>query len=210
MRRFYWIKEGLTLAGSVLLATVAYGLIMALMNGEDKTLMDHINLSIFYFALVGAMLTMMFNITAYQTILPLALSFGATRKEVRTGMQIYRLSVILPLLAILALALAMTASSRATESWVILLLELAALTLFSGVGCVLGTLVQKLGPQAASRISVLVSFGVMIIAGGAMAFAFIATDAGYLAVWIGLALGIAVYIGCSIYEGKVIRNFCVR
>ena len=95
MRLKDWFKSGLQFGTIVVAASFVYGLLMGT-NGVGELL----TMAAMYMLLVGALINVLYNLGVYKTILPVALSFGSTRREAFVGMQCYRLVYMLGLLAI--------------------------------------------------------------------------------------------------------------
>lgn len=208
MRRLFWAKEGVKFAGTVVAASGIYAFLMAAMNGPVNTLQENINLGVLYLAMFGSIMSQMFNIAAYQTVVPLALSFGGTRKEVVLGIHIYRLAIILPLVIVVAVVTMLTTSAMRYQLLVIVVLMVAAFLFFSGLGATIGSLQSKLGKTALSVISAVSVLGGMVLFGLCVFLLYAVFEKGIL--WFSLGFGALVYTVCSVFEYRAIKSYCVK
>ena len=210
MRRLYWAKEGMKFIGTVLGASFLYSLFMTIMDG-DGTLEKLVVTGTTYLAMFGSVMAMVFNMTAYQTFLPLTLSFGCTRREAIVGMQVYRLTVLVVLAGVSAVLTSLDAFTMSTAPRIIIALEISAYLFFSSLGGVSGALSTKLSKVMLGIVSaaaVLVGLG--LVCGVAVYLVTQSMELPGGVGWILLALAVLIYGLCSIAEARTIKRFCVR
>ena len=211
MRRLFWVKEGLQYVAAVLGASFLYSLFM-MIAGSKKDWIDTLTMATMYLVVFSAVMALGFNMTMYQTILPLTVSFGCGRKEALAGLQIYRLTVLIPLAGITAVLAVPTASDIGTQAWIIVVLEIAAYLFCTGIGGWIGSLSGKLSKTATGVLSVAAMLVFIVILGWGIVGFFVMEEwnvLGWVA-WIILGVAAALYGLCSIAEARAVKGFCVR
>lgn len=157
MRLRFW----LTCAGESLLATLSgtavYVFILGLQLSDSFAAMAHM-LPV-YLVLMGAIMQLALIVAIYKFQLPLALSFGSTRKEAAVGIQIYRL---LPALTVSLAAAVLSAllSGEGSPVWVFAT-ALGVLLLGSAAGSVMGMVYLRFG-----RIATVLTVVILAVCGG--------------------------------------------
>lgn len=147
MRIRYWAKNSLT---SIALFLIVVPVYMVLFNAgnEDFAWNDLFLTATIYLLLFGMLFQSIFVMSAYKSVLPIALSFGSTRREAVVGCQVYRL---LPLAALLPLSF-LTAFLHDPDFCLILLKVLPAVVgaylIFCSFGSLLGVATVKFGNKA--------------------------------------------------------------
>lgn len=206
MRLRYWIKEALKLSALAILATLFYTAMMAWMN-EENNWKSSLNMGAIYLTMFGGFMGMMQGIAVYQVHVPLAISFGATRKEVLWGIHCYRLVITVLLLAVAGV---MCALAEELWIWGALLAGICLFLVFNGMGAILGSFSNRLGKTAV----ILTMIGALLLLAGAVAVVVIGQNLlqmhGVLFSALLLGLSILVYALCMGHEVKAIRKFSVR
>lgn len=115
MRLKNWIRMGLVYAGILLCGVVFMALYMGFLM-EAKDLSECVMYGASYALLFSGVLTAAFSIGIYRSEVPLALSFGATRREVFVGLQWMR---VFPLIAAMgaSYALAVLGGEAFSARW---------------------------------------------------------------------------------------------
>lgn len=209
MRRLYWIKEGLKVVAFIFIASALYTLFMAIMNTEDDVSGGFLRQGAIYFVIMGVMMSLLYNMGLHQTVIPLSLSFGGTRREAVLGVQLYRLTVLFFLLvggAALLILLHMEFDALLFAIPIIIGVYL----FFSGLGGLLGSFSNKLSKKALSVLSVIT----ILVVANILIFLVMALDFGLNpSSTLGLpllAIGILVYGICCVFEVRSIRRHYVR
>lgn len=204
MRHFFWIKEGLRVAATILAAALIYSLLIGMQSSWGP--LDLLQTTVIYLAVSGCIMAMIFSMGLYQTLIPLSLRFGGLRADVITGIQLYRLALILPVvLATAGLAVLSPIPMDTT-----LVLVIAVFLFFNGLGGVLGAFSQKLSKNAQtalSTIAVLAAVGLLGVIALVLLNVFALTKS---VLWIFLGLSVAVYGVCTYFEARAVHHFCVR
>lgn len=211
MRRLFWVKEGLQYVVAVLGSSFLYSLFM-MIAGSAKGWIDTLTMATMYLVMFSAVMALVFNMTLYQSILPLAISFGCGRKEALAGLQIYRLTVLIPLAGITAVLAVPTASDIGTQAWIIVVLEIAAYLFCTSIGGLIGPLSGKLSKTVMGVLYIVAMLVfIVMIAGGIIVF-FMMEELNVLGwvAWLVLGVAAALYGLCSIAEIRGIKHFCVR
>lgn len=209
MRLRYWVQEALKITGVIMTAALVYTLLMMAQDTEE-TWQDYLEMGAIYLCLFGAVMCMSFGTSIYQVHVPLAISFGSTRKEALLGMQCYRLVIASIILAAVELLLFMTGDTAQPLMWAVVPLESAAFLVFNGLGAILGGLSTKLGRGALVAVSIVV---MLLGVGGVIAVILIIALKYSLqrnVVWIVLGIGTLVYALSMIFEVRTIKKFSVK
>lgn len=211
MRRLFWVKEGLRYVVAVLGASFLYSLFM-MIAGSEKDWIDTLTMATMYLVMFSAIMALVFNMTLYQSVLPLTISFGCLRKEALVGLQIYRLTVLIPVTAITAVLAAMVAPDIGTQAWIIVVLEIAAYLFCTSIGGLIGPLSGKLSKTLLGVLYGVAMLAFMVILAGGIIVVFIMEELNVLGwvAWLVLGVAVAVYGLCSIAEIRGIKHLCVR
>lgn len=209
MRRLYWVKEGLKVVGIIFGTTALFYLFIALLNTDEDPLQSFFQQGTIYFVIMGVLLALLGNMGIHQTIIPISLSFGGTRKEAVWGVQLYRLTVLLFLLAGASSLFGLMLSDVS-----LLLLTIPAMIgvylFFAGLGGLLGTSVSRISKGV---LAVIVGFATLLVM-FILIFVILGMGIGveisdYIP-WLIFIPGAAVYGICSIFEVRSIKLHYVR
>ena len=212
MRRLYWVKEGLKVVGFIFGAAVLYSLLMAFMTAEEAPLQDFLQQSTVYFATMSIVMAFLNNMCVHQTIIPISLSFGCTRKESILGIQLFRLTVLLFLLIGASVMIGLMLSD------IFILFEaipimIGAYLFFAGLGGLLGTFASNVPKIVLGVLSGLaIVFVIILCTIILLATMGLETDVEVYTYfsWFALIIGVATYGICSIFEVRSIRRHYVR
>lgn len=161
MKAKIWIKNAVTYAFAGIGGAAVYSLMMFLMDPEFdvENLLD---MASGYLLGIGVVMSIVIGMMDYKTTLPLALSFGSTRKEALLHMQLGRL-VYMGIYAVVVIGF-----FAVTNGWdvfvVVAPITIALLLLMMAVGAVFGMISVKFGKTAAVVVGILI--GVLGAAGG--------------------------------------------
>lgn len=207
MRRFYWIKQGLTYGAIVLAASVFYPVYIATMDGFQRSLPEYLELTSIYLAAMTVIMPAVLGLIIYGTTVPLALSLGATRKEAWVGLQLYRLAMLLPVLGELTL---FAVFETTIDFWLIVVMLLSGYLLSGGIGGIMGILTPKV--SGASRIAVVcvIFIAGLSVAVAAVVFAVVVWEWMPALIVILPLLAALVYTLCTCCERKVILALYVK
>lgn len=211
MRLKEWLKTGALHALAAICAGPVYGAVMCLM-GTDYSFSDSVEITMIYLLLFGAFMSMVLNMSVYKQNLPLALSFGATRKEVFWGMQCYRV-VYIVLVVAAAMALVPLTDEPYTMMVVFLPIGLAAMLLMGAIGSVAGVVANRYGKGAALAVGVLLgllSLGTGIAIGILIVINVEFTVMPKWILWLLPAIGLMLHIGSMVLEHKTIYKYNVK
>lgn len=213
MRVKFWIQAALQNGLVVVGGSVGYGVMMTL-TGAIENVERMLGIMMMFLLLFGAGMGIVIGLNLWKLNLPLALSFGSSRKEAFWGMQWYHLiynGVILAATMVLCVLCGATAPLSLglllPVSVALLLLSTAASTIFGIVGV-------KYGKTVVIIISVVIG---ILLAGSIMAVVtlFLIQDAVGLNLtnWIiwGLpVVGVVLYGLSLIAEHKMVYRFAVK
>lgn len=206
MRRFYWFKEGLIHAAVILVAAAVYTLCLLMADDSQRSLQDYFEMATIYLVGMTVIMPAIFNISTYIQTVPLTLSLGATRKEVWVGIQLYRMAMLLPVVAVIALLFVLGSH---VDILVSLALTLAGGLYFSGIGGLSGALTVKLG-----RNTLLVAIALIWIVSLAVAALLVvipvANEQTDALIYILPSVGMLVYVLCTCFEKKSMAALCVK
>lgn len=206
MRLKDWFKSGLQFGTIVVAASFVYGLLMGT-NGVGELL----TMAAMYMLLVGALINVLYNLGVYKTILPVALSFGSTRKEAFVGMQCYRL-VYAGLVMIAAIPLYLLAGEEGAHDMKLMVpLGIGLMLVTNAFGAVLGMIGNRFGKGATAVVTIigaLVSVAIMV--GTLVLLAFFEEQIGVVGFWMFPAVGLVVYTLVSIVEYKYVFKYSVK
>lgn len=213
MRVKFWIQAALQNGLVVVGGSVGYGVMMTL-TGAIENVERMLGIMMMFLLLFGAGMGIVIGLNLWKLNLPLALSFGSSRKEAFWGLQWYHLiynGVILAATMVLCVLCGATAPLSLglllPVSVALLLLSTAASTIFGIVGV-------KYGKTVVIIISVVIG---ILLAGSIMAVVtlFLIQDAVGLNLtnWIiwGLpVVGVVLYGLSLIAEHKMVYRFAVK
>lgn len=214
MRLRFWFMSALKMLGLIVGASAAYGLLLWLQMDDGS--MAFLAMLQLYFILFGAFMLLVMNVSLYKMMVSLVLSFGSTRREAFTGLQIYRL---LPGLAATALTVLLAVipgveplfSPSATAA-----ICLGAFLLCGAIGSILGMVNYRFGKVGAIVAGVCVA---IVCMGGGFLFGFAAVGqtrfppllrSSWYFPWIFLIFSAVVYALVLIPERRIIRRYQVK
>lgn len=206
MRLRYWIKEALKISGIIMVASLVYTLLMMGWDAAD-TWRYYLNMGAMYLGIFGAFMSMVLGTSIYQIDVPLAISFGSTRKEVLWGIQCYRFVITFLLLLVAGILRAIAKE----EVWIAMPIGICAFLVFNGMGVILGGLSNKLGKKSL----VVLALVMMFLFFGVIAAIVLLVHFGFemrADIFLPLMLGgsVLVYSLCMVNEVKTIRKFSVK
>ncbi|MDD6057838.1 MAG: hypothetical protein PUB98_06225 [Clostridiales bacterium] len=209
MKGLYWIGEGLRFSAATIGSALFYSFLTGIMN--DGSVHEEIIVSgMSYLAMFGISIATICNVSVHQVMLPLSVSFGCTREEAWKGLQVYRLTALLPIVIITFIGTKMMASMFETAPYIIIALEVAAYLFCISIGGLAGALSTKLSKTMWSIFSVITILVGIGIAGGVVLFVLRVTERPDVFVWIVLGVTVFLYMLWSIAEARVVRRLCVR
>lgn len=208
MRLRYWIKEALKLTGILIIASFAYTLLMMIMGLDAAdTWRRYLNMGAMWLGMFGAFMSIVLGASIYQVFVPLAISFGSTRKEVFWGLQCYRFVVTFFVLLVAGI---LCAVAKEISVWIALPFGICAFLVFHGMGAIMGGLSSRLGKTA---LIIMALVGMLLFIG---MIGLILLGHNWFAmhknvfVLLMPGIGVLVYALCMIYEVKTIRKFSVK
>lgn len=208
MRLRYWIKEALKLTGILIIASFAYTLLMMIMGLDAAdTWRRYLNMGAMWLGMFGAFMSIVLGASIYQVFVPLAISFGSTRKEVFWGLQCYRFVVTFFVLLVAGI---LCAVAKEISVWIALPFGICAFLVFHGMGAIMGGLSSRLGKTA---LIIMALVGMLLFIGMIglilMGHNWFAMHKNVFALLMP-GIGVLVYALCMIYEVKTIRKFSVK
>lgn len=213
MRLGYWVKQSLQMTMNILAGSAAYTVMMAVQGTVDG-IMEALEMGGLFLVMFGVIISMVLNTTVYQLHIPLTLSFGSTRKEAFTGIQIYRLInglvVVLGGCGLYGLAGGALGEESLMPAWCFGVLVLGGYLLVGAYGILTGILATKLGKIAMGALTAVGSLVVLAVISGAVLVLELGFGFETWMVWIVLALGAVVYGLMLIPEVRTLKKFCVR
>ena len=202
MRLKDWLKTGLLYGAIVVGASFVYGF---LINQSDMT--QTMNAIVMYMLAFGAGLGVALNILMYKTMLPVALSFGSTRKEAFAGIQCYRLVyTVLVIGAALPLSLMAGDVGRFFVPF-----GIGLMLLLTALGAVLGMLGGRFGRGVKVVVGVaggLLASGALF--GGIIGAAMLDERIGAAGLWVLPVIGLVAYVVASVFEHKAVYQYSVK
>lgn len=213
MRVKFWIQEalqnGLVVAGG----SVCYGVMMTL-TGAIENVERMLGIMMMFLLLFGAGMGIVIGLNLWKLNLPLALSFGSSRKEAFWGLQWYHLIYNGVVLATTMVLCVLCGATAPLSLGLLLPVSVALLLLSTAAGTIFGIVGVKYGKTVVIIISVVIG---ILLAGGIMAVVtlFIMQDAVGLNLtnWIiwGLpVVGVVLYGLSLIAEHKMVYRFAVK
>jgi hypothetical protein len=208
MRLRYWIKEALKLTGILIIASFAYTLLMMIMGLDAAdTWRRYLNMGAMWLGMFGAFMSIVLGASIYQVFVPLAISFGSTRKEVFWGLQCYRFVVTFFVLLVAGI---LCAVAKEISVWIALPFGICAFLVFHGMGAIMGGLSSRLGKTA---LVIMALVGMLLFIGMIglilLGHNWFALHKNVFALLMP-GIGVLVYALCMIYEVKTIRKFSVK
>jgi hypothetical protein len=211
MRLKDWLKTGAVHALAAIGGSFLYGVMMYMMDTEFD-FSTFVEVSVIYLLFFGAFLNLVLILTVQKQNLPLALSFGATRKEAFWGMQCYRIVYAVLIMAAAVMMLLLTEEPYGMAA-VLLPIGLAAVLLLGAIGSVGGVMGIRYGKGAAIAAGVMmgiVSMGIGIFVGIWMVKHGPIGGLPEWTLWLFPVIGLVAHIGSMVLEHKTIFKYNVK
>lgn len=211
MRVKLWIKNAATYAFAGILGAAVYSLMMFLMD-PAYDMGNLLDMASGYLLGIGVVMAIVVGMMDYKTTLPLALSFGSTRKQALVGMQLGRL-VYMVIYAVVVIGF-----FAVTNGWDVLIVvapvTIGAMLLMSAIGAVFGILNVKFGKVVAVVSGILIGL-FAACCGFAAVFFLVTTDemSFKLSEWVFWLLPVAaaaIYGLVLIPECKTVYKYNVK
>lgn len=206
MRLKDWVKTSVQYAAIVVGASLLYGVLM-----EPTDLKMMLNMTGTYMLMFGACMTVLFGITVYKVLLPVALGFGSTRREAFVGMQCFRLIYCAIVIAVASLVLLLNGEMGMAEFNSLGPICVGLMPLLAALGSVLGNIGSRFSKNTMAVVSVigaLLVIGIMI--GTLILFAFLEDEIGVLGMWMFPVVSVGIYGLSCIWEHKSVKKYCVK
>lgn len=213
MRLRFWIKGGLQTLATVAGASALYGLLMWVQS-SDITLEETLSFLPFYLVTFGAIMLLAMTVSVYKAMLPLALSFGSTRREAFVGLQVFRLLPTAAVALLLVLLFLVPGTEMVLGLSAVVLLT-AGLFLFVGaIGSGLGMIYVRFGKLGTILMVVtLLVLGLALGIGAVLGLSSVKFDVAVSLRWLPwlvLATGAAVYLLMLIPEFRTVRKYQIK
>ena len=206
MRLKDWLKSGLQYGAIVVGASFLYGVLMGTSN-----LSEMLTMTAMYMLMFGAGINMVYNISMYKSALPLALSFGSTRKEAFAGVQCYRLVYAVLVIGVAVPLYLLAGEDGRTDLMIFVPIGIGLMLILNGLGAVLGMIGNRFGKGVLAAVTVIGSLlACVILFGSIIVFALLDEQIGTAGLWLMPVIGLAVYGVVSIFEYKVIHKYGVK
>lgn len=212
MRLGYWVKTAFQSAGAIIAGAAMYTVMMYAM-GMEGGFQQLLSMAAVYLMLFGAGMSLLYGVTVYKLHLPLAVSFGSTRKEAAVGLQCYRL-IFTGLIAAAATILWLLSGEDGFGSAPVFIpVGVTVLLIAGAVGTVLGVVSARFGRVAVIVTSLLT---VLLIAGGVFAtILFLLTAEGEILFpqwswWVMPLAGIVLHLLSMIPERRMVYKYNVK
>lgn len=213
MRLRFWIKGGLQTLATVAGASALYGLLMWVQS-SNITLEETLSFLPFYLVTFGAIMLLAMTVSVYKAMLPLALSFGSTRREAFVGLQVFRLLPTAAVALLLVLLFLVPGTEMVLGLSAVVLLT-AGLFLFVGaIGSGLGMIYVRFGKLGTILMVVtLLVLGLALGIGAVLGLSSVKFDVAVSLRWLPwlvLATGAAVYLLMLIPEFRTVRKYQIK
>ena len=209
MRLKDWLKTGLQYAGAVLLGSVMYGVIMASWDTAE-----FMTMTAMYMLLFGAGMGVVFAMSVYKAVLPVAIGFGATRKEAFVGMQCYRLMYMAVLLSGSVVLYLLAGERGIVELADAVPFGIGVMLILHALGAAMGMVSTRFGKGALVVLSIIAGLIISgVIAGTFIVFALIEdtiSGIGGIGFWVFPSASLIVYGLVAIPEYKMIYRYNVK
>lgn len=210
MRLKEWLKTGAQHALAAIAGSLGFSVMMYLMDVEEPAFI--LELATAFLVSFGAFMSLVLIVLMQRQNLPIALSFGSTRKEAFWGMQCYR-AVYLLLVMAAALVLFLLTGESISRVMRLIPFGLALMLAMGAIGSVAGAVEIRFGKGTAVAAGVVagllalgmgVCIGVLIVKRERLAFL------GDWALWPFVAVGLVLHIGSMVLEYKTIYKYNVK
>lgn len=207
MRLKDWLKSGLQYGAIVVGASFLYGTLMG-----PSSVGEMLTMTAMYMLLFGAAINMLYNITVYKVMLPLALSFGSTRKEAFVGIQCYRLVYAVLVIGVAVPLYLLAREDGVTELMIFVPIGIGLMLMMNALGAVLGMIGNRFGKGVMAVLTVvgsLIACGIVVTA--VILFSFLSESIGsYYGLWLLPVVGLVIYGLVSIAEHKAVKKYSVK
>ena len=207
MRLKDWLKSGLQYGAIVVGASFLYGTLMG-----PSSVGEMLTMTAMYMLLFGAAINMLYNITVYKVMLPLALSFGSTRKEAFVGIQCYRLVYAVLVIGVAVPLYLLAREDGVTELMIFVPIGIGLMLMMNALGAVLGMIGNRFGKGFMAVLTVvgsLIACGIVVTA--VILFSFLSESIGsYYGLWLLPVVGLVIYGLVSIAEHKAVKKYSVK
>lgn len=206
MRLKDWLKSGLQYGAIVVGASFLYGVLMG-----PSSVSEMLTMTAMYMLLFGAVINMLYNVTVYKVTLPLALSFGSTRKEAFVGIQCYRLVYAVLVIGVAVPLFLLAGEDGRADMMFFAPIGIGLLLTLNGLGAVLGMLGNRFGKGVLAAVTVIGSLlACAIMFGSIIVFALLDERIGTAVMWVMPIVGLVVYGVVSIFEHRAVYKYGVK
>ena len=206
MRLKDWLKSGLQYGAIVVGASFLYGVLMG-----PSSVSEMLTMTAMYMLLFGAVINMLYNVTVYKVTLPLALSFGSTRKEAFVGIQCYRLVYAVLVIGVAVPLFLLAGEDGRADMMFFAPIGIGLLLTLNGLGAVLGMLGNRFGKGVMAAVTVIGSLlACAIMFGSIIVFALLDERIGTAVMWVMPIVGLVVYGVVSIFEHRAVYKYGVK
>lgn len=213
MRLKDWFKTGAFHAFTAIAGSIAYGVMMYMM-GVEGSFADLLWIAVVYLMTFGAFMSIVLIMSVQKQNLPLALSFGSTRKEAFWGMQCYRVVYMVLIMSAAAVLAMLTGEDGAEMAVAFLSIGVTAMLVMGSFGSVIGIAGLKFGKGVMIAIGVV--SGVLLVAMliGCVFLVLLLSDealdlSGWM-IWLLPAAGVVLHIGSMVLEHRTIYKYNVK
>lgn len=212
MRVKFWLKSALQNSLIIVGGGLLYVALLMAMEPMDS-IQDVFQVASIYLLAMGAMLSILLEMSVFKVNLPLAIGCGSTRKEAFLGRQLYR-AVFTALLTVTVIGLAALAGDKGMAPLdVYTPIVLAVMLVTGSVGSVLGAFSTKLGKTGLVILGIVLGvIAMLLIMAGFIGGAVLADTANWSRwmVWLAPVAAAVVYGLSIIPEHKTIYKYNVK
>lgn len=213
MRLRFWIKGGLQTLATVAGASAIYGLLMWFQSSAS-TLEEVLSLLPLYILTFGTIMLLAMTVSVYKGMLPLALSFGSTRREVFVGLQVFRLLPTAAVVLLLVLLFLVPGTEMFLGLPTAVLLTVGLFLFVGAIGSGLGMVYVRFGRLGTILMVVtLLVLGFALGIGAVLGLSSVKFDVVVSLRWLPwlvLAVGAAVYLLMLIPEFRTVRKYQIK
>lgn len=213
MRLRFWIKGGLQTLATVAGASAIYGLLMWFQSSAS-TLEEVLSLLPLYILTFGTIMLLAMTVSVYKGMLPLALSFGSTRREVFVGLQVFRLLPTAAVVLLLVLLFLVPGTEMFLGLSTAVLLTVGLFLFVGAIGSGLGMVYVRFGKLGTILMVVtLLVLGFALGIGAVLGLSSVKFDVAVSLRWLPwlvLAAGAAVYLLMLIPEFRTVRKYQIK
>lgn len=213
MRLRFWIKGGLQTLATVAGASAIYGLLMWFQSSAS-TLEEVLSLLPLYILTFGTIMLLAMTVSVYKGMLPLALSFGSTRREVFVGLQVFRLLPTAAVVLLLVLLFLVPGTEMFLGLPTAVLLTVGLFLFVGAIGSGLGMVYVRFGKLGTILMVVtLLVLGFALGIGAVLGLSSVKFDVAVSLRWLPwlvLAAGAVVYLLMLIPEFRTVRKYQIK